>query len=52
MILGTFLVMQEGNSLWSSIRGLGHLEHSEDCSMLLNNQVGNKEYCFVGFQTV
>jgi len=52
MILGTFPVMQEGNLLWSSIRGLGHLEHSEDCSMLLNMQVGNKEYCLGGFQTM
>ena len=44
--------MLEGNLLWSSIRDLGHLERSEDCSMLLNMQVGNEEYCLVGFQTV
>ena len=44
--------MLEGNLLWSSIRDLSHLERSEDCSMLLNMQVGNEEYCLVGFQTV
>jgi hypothetical protein len=44
--------MQEGNSVWSRIRGLGHLEHSEDYSVLLYMQVGNEEYCLVGFQTV